>query len=116
VIEDKDDGYEVYDAHVCGSEGVACVTEPVPSPECTSGDSCKAAPSPQPEIFGPAPSATFSGVGNVVEEPVSKAAVRRKPKTKPRNKRPRRARKARGAKAKRERAVRLSAVGPGRGV
>jgi hypothetical protein len=61
---DYDKGYDVYDAHVC--TGVApCVSESVGSPVCSSGDSCKGAPSLQPEIFGPAPSATFSGVGNV---------------------------------------------------
>jgi hypothetical protein len=62
---DYDDAYDVYDAHVCSVE-VPCVIAPVSSPACTSGDSCKAAPTPQPEVFGPAPSATFSGVGNVI--------------------------------------------------
>ncbi len=61
---DYDTSYDVYDAHVCSS-AVPCVPVPVSPPPCTSGDSCKAAPSPQPEIFGPAPSATFNGVGNV---------------------------------------------------
>jgi hypothetical protein len=65
---DYDTSYDVYDAHVC-STSVPCVTAPVSSPPCTSGDSCKAAPSPQPEIFGPAPSATFSGTGNVIGIP-----------------------------------------------
>lgn len=68
VSEDYDKGYDVYDAHVC-SVSVPCVSVPVPSPPCTSGDSCKAAPSPQPEIFGSAPSATFSGIGNVTNQP-----------------------------------------------
>ncbi len=78
VGSDYDKGYDVYDAHVCGSEGVACVSEPVLAPPCSSGDSCKAAPSPQPEIFGPAPSATFSGVGNVSEETKPKAKTKKK--------------------------------------
>jgi hypothetical protein len=64
VGEDYDKGNDVYDAHVC-STMVPCKPVPVSSPPCTSGDSCKAAPTPQPEIFGPAPSATFKGVGNV---------------------------------------------------
>jgi hypothetical protein len=34
----------------------------------------------QPEIFGPAPSATFSGTGNVVEEPKIVVKRSRKPK------------------------------------
>jgi hypothetical protein len=66
VGADYDTSFDVYDAHVC-SAAVPCVSEPVSPPACTSGDSCKAAPSPQPEIFGAAPSATFSGTGNVVE-------------------------------------------------
>jgi hypothetical protein len=66
TADDYDTSYDLYDAHVC-SAGVPCRRLPVSPPPCTSGDSCKAAPSPQPEIFGPAPSATFSGVGNVVE-------------------------------------------------
>jgi hypothetical protein len=70
VSEDYDKGYDVYDAHVC-SEAVPCKSVPVSPPACTSGDSCKAAPTPQPEIFGPAPSATFNGVGNVTSSPSS---------------------------------------------
>ena len=80
VGEDYDNGYDVYDAHVCGAEGVPCRTAPVAPPPCDSGDSCKAAPSPQPELFGPAPSATFNGAGNVTPEPAKPAA---KPKAKP---------------------------------
>jgi DNA-binding beta-propeller fold protein YncE len=64
VSEDYDNAYDVYDAHVCNS-AVPCRSEPVSPPECTSGDSCKAAPSPQPTIFGATPSATFNGVGNL---------------------------------------------------
>ena len=70
VTEDQDMTGDVYDAHVC-TVAVPCRTAPVLPPPCTSGDSCKAAPSPQPEIFGPAPSATFSGTGNVVVSPSS---------------------------------------------
>jgi hypothetical protein len=64
--QDYDSGFDVYDAHVC-SGAAPCLAAPVTPPECTSGDSCKAAPSPQPAIFGPAPSATFAGKGNVTE-------------------------------------------------
>ena len=73
--------YAVYDAHVCGGEGVPCVSEPVSPPPCSSGDSCKPAPSPQPEIFGPAPSATFSGAGNVT--PIPPVTVKKITKKKP---------------------------------
>jgi Tol biopolymer transport system component len=78
--EDYDTSYDIYDAHVCSAEA-PCRTEPVLPPPCTSGDSCKPAPSPQPEIFGAAPSATFSGIGNVVEE-VKPSVVKRKAKSK----------------------------------
>ncbi len=83
--EDYDTSYDVYDAHVCSTE-LPCHAEPVSPPACTSGDSCKAAPSPQPEIFGSAPSATFSGTGNIVEaakrevKPKKHVVKRKKPK------------------------------------
>jgi hypothetical protein len=73
---DKDNGFDVWDAHVCSASS-PCLTPPVSRPPCSSGDSCKPAPSPQPELFGVPPSATFSGVGNLAP-PVSKPAVRRK--------------------------------------
>jgi hypothetical protein len=66
--QDYDTAYDVYDAHVC-STAVPCPPVAVSPPPCTSGDSCKAAPSPQPEIFGAAPSATFNGTGNVSVSP-----------------------------------------------
>jgi hypothetical protein len=75
VASDYDTALDVYDAHVCSS-AVPCVTSPVSPPPCTSGDSCKPAPSPQPEIFGPAPSATFNGAGNVT--PSSTPVVKKK--------------------------------------
>ncbi|HEY3829156.1 MAG TPA: hypothetical protein VGL57_08175 [Solirubrobacteraceae bacterium] len=69
VSGDVDSSYDVYDAHVC-STAVPCMSAPVSPPPCTTSDGCKAAPSPQPAIFGPPPSATFSGAGNVAQ-PVS---------------------------------------------
>ncbi len=83
VSTDYDRGYDVYDAHVCGSEGVACVAGPVSLPVCSSGDACKGAPPLQPEIFGPTPSMTFAGNGNFVEEPVSKVSKPKAKKPKP---------------------------------
>jgi hypothetical protein len=62
--QDYDTAFDVYDAHSC-SASVPCMALPVASPLCDSGDSCKAAPSPQPPIFGAPASATFSGAGNV---------------------------------------------------
>ncbi len=90
--EDYDTSYDVYDAHVC-STTVPCRAVHVVPPACSSGDSCKAAPSPQPEIFGPAPSATFSGTGNVLEE-AKKGKVKRKVKPKKHAKRKRKAERA----------------------
>jgi hypothetical protein len=104
--EDYDTAYDIYDAHVCSSE-VPCRSEIVVPPPCTSGDSCKAAPSPQPEIFGPAPSATFSGVGNIVEEAkVSVVKHKEKAKPKARLKKHAKRRKRKAKKARRARSVR----------
>jgi DNA-binding beta-propeller fold protein YncE len=65
---DQDTGYDVWDAHVCSASS-PCLSASVSPPPCSSGDSCKAAPASQPELFGPAPSATFSGAGNVPPVP-----------------------------------------------
>jgi hypothetical protein len=96
---DYDTSVDVYDAHVC-SDAVPCVVVPVSPPACTSGDSCKAAPSPQPAIFGAAPSATFSGVGNIVEG--TKKSVKGKAKTKkhPKKKKKKKMRRKRTRKGK----------------
>ncbi len=73
--EDYDTGYDVYDAHVCSS-AVPCSTALVAPPPCSSGDSCKVAPTPQPTIFGAAPTATFNGAGNITP-PVTKPVARK---------------------------------------
>ena len=66
VSQDYDTALDVYDAHECSS-AVPCYPQPrVAPPACSTGDGCKASPSPQPSIFGPSPSATFSGAGNVI--------------------------------------------------
>jgi hypothetical protein len=72
--QDFDTGLDVYDAHEC-SASVPCFAPPVSSPPCTSGDSCKAAPSPQPSIFGAPASATFAGAGNVVVSTPARAVT-----------------------------------------
>ncbi len=76
--QDLDDALDVYDAHVCGA-GWTCPsgTVTVP-PACTNPESCRAAPAPQPEIFGAAATATTGGSGNPSAPP---PAV--KPKAKP---------------------------------
>jgi hypothetical protein len=65
VPADYDDAYDVYDAHECTASAPCFSATAGSSPPCSTGDSCKPAPTPQPSIFGVAPSETFSGVGNV---------------------------------------------------
>jgi hypothetical protein len=73
---DFDNAYDVYDVHVC-STTVPCIPQPpVAPPACSSGDSCKASPTPQPAIFGSPSSATFSGAGNIVA-PASRTVTSR---------------------------------------
>jgi DNA-binding beta-propeller fold protein YncE len=77
VPQDFDVSLDVYDAHECTAQSPC---QPVPAalpPACSTGDSCKAAPSPQPSIFGDPASATFSGAGNLGPA-VSGAAVKLK--------------------------------------
>ena len=66
--QDQDTSFNIYDAHEC-SASVPCAALSVVPPPCTSGDSCKAAPSPQPPIFGAPASSTFTGTGNVAVAP-----------------------------------------------
>jgi hypothetical protein len=66
VSQDYDNALDVYDAHECSAAVPCYPAAPVSPPVCSTGDACKASPTPQPSIFGPSPSATFSGAGNVV--------------------------------------------------
>jgi hypothetical protein len=77
--EDYDTNFDVYDAHECTQSSSCFPTVPATPPVCDTGDSCKAAPTPQPAIFGAPASATFSGAGDVA--PQSKPAVVVKKKT-----------------------------------
>jgi hypothetical protein len=65
VAQDPGGALSIYDAHVCGAEGVPCTQAAVSPAECTTADACRAAPAPQPGIFGAPASATFSGPGNL---------------------------------------------------
>lgn len=71
---------KLYDAHVCSTEA-PCPSSVVAAPECTTADSCRAAPTPQPAIFGAPPSATFSGQGNATPTPTSPAPKKTTKKT-----------------------------------
>ncbi len=75
--QDFDDAFDVYDAHECSTAEPCFPVAPVVPPACSTGDSCKAAPSPQPSIFGPTPSATFSGAGNTTPLPATSVVAKR---------------------------------------
>jgi hypothetical protein len=68
VGRDVDTAVDIYDAHVCSGPG-DCPSEAEAPPACTTADACRAAPAPQPSIFGPPSSATFSGQGNAASPP-----------------------------------------------
>ncbi len=62
---DVDGALDVYNAHVC-STAVPCASGQVSvAPGCSTGDSCRAAPAAQPDLFGAPASQLFSGRGNV---------------------------------------------------
>ncbi len=67
--QDTDTALDVYDAHVC-TASIPCPagTVTVP-PACTTTDSCRPAPTPQPGLFGAPASSTFTGAGNVTPPP-----------------------------------------------
>jgi hypothetical protein len=77
--QDFDDAPDVYDAHECTS-AAPCVATPTVPPPCVTAEGCRAAPVPQPAIFGAPSSATFSGFGNVAP---SSSPVAAKGKGKP---------------------------------
>jgi hypothetical protein len=68
VGRDVDTAVDIYDAHVCSGPG-DCPSEAEAPPACTTADACRAAPAPQPSIFGAPSSATFSGQGNAASPP-----------------------------------------------
>ncbi len=74
--EDFDDSYDIYDAHEC--TGVSpCVPVSAGSPAaCVTAEACRAAPAPQPSIFGAPASASLTGAGNVTPAAAPPASVR----------------------------------------
>jgi hypothetical protein len=62
--QDVDAERDVYDAHECSATAPCFAIPPEPSPPCVTGESCKAAPSAQPDIFGAPSSETLFGLGN----------------------------------------------------
>jgi hypothetical protein len=65
VSQDDDHALDMYDARVCSASSPCFPVAPVGSPPCSTSDSCKPAPSPQPESFGAPSSETFAGAGNI---------------------------------------------------
>jgi hypothetical protein len=72
--QDYDSSLDVYDAQECSGASPCPPAAATVPPPCVTGDACKAAPTPQPAIFGSPSSATFTGAGNVHSEtaPIAK--------------------------------------------
>jgi NHL repeat/WD40-like Beta Propeller Repeat len=77
---DTDSANDVYDAHVCTTAADCPSAASGAPPPCATSDACRAAPAPQPDIFGAPASSTFSGAGNLA--PVGAATLKPKPLTK----------------------------------
>jgi hypothetical protein len=65
----QDGAPSLYDVRVDGG-----LPEPAAPSPCTTADACRAAPAPQPSIFGAPASQTFSGLGNVLQSALSPPA------------------------------------------
>jgi YD repeat-containing protein len=76
VPQDEDGLFDVYDARVCSESRPCLPAGHVASPACSTSDSCKAAPTPQPEGFGAPSSQTFSGAGNIIASTVGTVKVK----------------------------------------
>jgi len=77
---DRDDAFDVYDAHVCASApGCTAPANSVP-PSCEPSEDCRSAEAPQPDIFGAPASSTVSGPGNLAA-PAATAKHKSKPLT-----------------------------------
>jgi hypothetical protein len=127
VSQDYDTDLDVYDAHECTSAVPCPPAAVVQPPACTTEASCKAAPSPQPSVYGAPSSATFSGPGNLAPAPPAtvepKPSVRTKPakltgklKTCRARQRGKRARKRCEARARKSQVTHRSEARTGRAV
>ena len=97
--KDEDQAFDVYDAHECSTGSPCPPPQGAVQPACNNAESCRAASVPAPEIFGPPPSATFNGAGNITPETVTPPAVV-KVKTAVKCKKPRRLSHGKCAKPK----------------
>ena len=75
-----ENGVAMYDAHECTTAS-PCTHETETPPQCDTAEGCRPAPEPQPSIYGPPSSATFSGPGNPTPEPQASGKPAAKPKT-----------------------------------
>jgi hypothetical protein len=75
VRRDADSALDVYDAHECTVSSPCPPPEPASAPECVSAAACRAAPNPEPSIYGAPSSATFNGTGNIVLPPIVETHV-----------------------------------------
>jgi hypothetical protein len=109
--QDYDTAYDVYDAHEC-TDAVPCAQVVAQPPPCETEASCRAAPTPQPALYGAPASATFSGTGNAapVAKPVTKPKPKVKPKRKPKKKAKCGRRRAKGNCAKKAKARKLKST------
>jgi hypothetical protein len=83
VAQDENTAVKLYDAHVCTVSEPCAPAPAIAPPPCTTTDGCRAAPAPQPAVFGAPASATFSGAGNVAATPTTvKSTSTPKSKTK----------------------------------
>ena len=78
--QDFDDSYDIYDAHECTSASPCNTPTISTTPECKTTEACRAAPPPQPAIFGPPSSATFNGNGSLPASPPAPAPAPAKSK------------------------------------
>jgi hypothetical protein len=115
---DVEGGRTVYDAHECtGSSPCPPLPAGAPAP-CITEASCKAAPSPQPAIYGPPASATFSGPGNIAPVITSPKVAKKSVKCKKgfvKNKKGRCLKRKKSKKAKRTKAKKSGRAGNNRG-
>jgi DNA-binding beta-propeller fold protein YncE len=67
--QDGDNAFDVYDAHECSAVSPCSPVSAAQPQACETESSCKAAPTPQPAIFGAPASATFFGEGDLLVSP-----------------------------------------------
>ena len=73
--QDYDNSIDVYDAHECTTASPCPPQFAEAPPPCDTEASCKASPTPQPQIYGAPSSATFNGLGNVIPPAPAKPAA-----------------------------------------